>query len=197
MVASEDSPAPDLASAIAAEPDMTSTPFRKEKKEKPGALDRLKSLAGRSRKDKKIDIPKAQNKDAAIVAAASAGTAPDPATVPPTELVEGSTATGSTPAPANPVPPVEPSVLAKLIQSLIDALPPLSPNDPIPKPKPVRKGPDGKPLPPPNSTPIKDPKVIAQLSSPAVMNGSVKSGRRIRYRSCEVRITSSQAPGSG
>ncbi|PPQ73687.1 hypothetical protein CVT24_007321 [Panaeolus cyanescens] len=89
--------------------------------------------------------------------------------------------------PSKPLPP-EPESLAKKIQDLIDNLPlpqpnPNSPNPtkPIPivkNPKPPARDKDGRPIPPPGATPVKDSKLIAFLQSATIMNGGGGVGRR-------------------
>ncbi|KDR67875.1 hypothetical protein GALMADRAFT_146871 [Galerina marginata CBS 339.88] len=104
-----------------------------------------------------------------------------------TELDEpGSTnpSTLSNPAPTSPAPdptnpspspaPPSPTILAKQIQSLIDALPfpsPPSPQTIIRAPKQPKWDPQGRPLPPPDTAHVEDPKLVAFLSDPGVMNG--------------------------
>ncbi|KAF9042485.1 hypothetical protein BJ165DRAFT_1487366 [Panaeolus papilionaceus] len=83
--------------------------------------------------------------------------------------------------PSKPPPP-EPESLAKKIQDLIDSMPFPQPGEgksiPIVKnPKPPARDKDGRPIPPPNATPVKDSKLLAFLSSATIMNGS-DTGRR-------------------
>ncbi|KAG5635050.1 hypothetical protein H0H81_012609 [Sphagnurus paluster] len=67
--------------------------------------------------------------------------------------------------------PAEPTYLARKIQALIDSLPlPGNPRPPTP-PRPPARDSTGRPIPPPDATPIKDSKLIAMLSSATVMNG--------------------------
>lgn len=78
--------------------------------------------------------------------------------------------------------PSEATSLAHRIQALIDSLPfPNTNSDkkiPIPKnPKLPASGPDGRPIPPPDSSPIKDSKLLSWLSSPTIMNGSTLKGK--------------------
>lgn len=77
-----------------------------------------------------------------------------------------------------PDDPAEPTYLARKIQALIDALPlPSSPTSPpTPRPPPKRDA-SGRPIPPPDATPIKDSGFIAMLSSATIMNGSSSSSR--------------------
>ncbi|KIM45655.1 hypothetical protein M413DRAFT_345134 [Hebeloma cylindrosporum] len=87
----------------------------------------------------------------------------------------------STP-PAKTNDPPEADTLAKRIQTLIDSLPFPAPrqNRPLPiikPPKPPARERDGRPIPPPNATPIKDSRLIAFLSSATIMNGSSANGR--------------------
>ncbi|KAF9455390.1 hypothetical protein BDZ94DRAFT_765644, partial [Collybia nuda] len=82
---------------------------------------------------------------------------------------------------ALPDDPAEPTYLARKIQALIDALPlPSSPTTPsappTPKPPPKHDS-SGRPIPPPNATPIKDSRLVAMLSSATIMNGSSSSSR--------------------
>jgi hypothetical protein len=161
----------------------------KEKKDNPGYFRRLKTL----KKDKKPEItttsksqPKVKFIDTQpVIDVRAPDTKPNtgPQSVPDvpevTELAELAAVAEEYTNPSKPVvPPVEPSTLGKLIQSLIDILPPLSPDTPVPKQKPVKKDHYGKPIPPTDSGPIEDPKVIAQLSSPSIMNGSVSTGKK-------------------
>ena len=180
-------PAPDTSTTAAT---AANAPAHREKRDSYGYLGRLKSLAV-NRKDKKVNgttttadqppSPPSKEPEAQPHAAPSTK---DPEAAPPAslpevaELAELAAVAEEYTNPTKPTAlPAEPSALAKLIQSLIDALPPLSPDDPVPKQKPVRKGPDGKPI-PPSDILIKDPRVIAQLSSPSIMNGSSKTGKK-------------------
>jgi len=84
--------------------------------------------------------------------------------------------------PAKATDPPEPDTLAKRIQILIDSLPFPTPRQdrPLPvikPPKPPARERDGRPIPPPNATPIKDSRLIAFLSSATIMNGSSDKGR--------------------
>jgi hypothetical protein len=72
--------------------------------------------------------------------------------------------------------PPAPLTLAQKIRDLIDALPPVTGKEPLPKPKPVKTGPNGKPIPPTIAAPIHDAQLIAQLNSPSIMNGSKEKG---------------------
>ncbi|KAL0950764.1 hypothetical protein HGRIS_007532 [Hohenbuehelia grisea] len=79
--------------------------------------------------------------------------------------------------------PPEPDFLARKIQALIDSLPPVHPPDgkqviKPPKPVPPTRDEDGRPVPPPGSTPIKDEKLIQFLSSSKVMNGDAEGSRQ-------------------
>ncbi|KAF9483889.1 hypothetical protein BDN70DRAFT_873290 [Pholiota conissans] len=83
---------------------------------------------------------------------------------------------------SNPADPAEPTTIAQRIQALIDSLPfPTTNPDkkiPVPKnPKPPARGPDGRPIPPSNASPIKDSKLLGFLSSPTIMNGSTLKGK--------------------
>ncbi|KAF8965595.1 hypothetical protein BDZ97DRAFT_1811424 [Flammula alnicola] len=62
-----------------------------------------------------------------------------------------------------PADPPEATSLAKRIQSL--------------NPKPPARDADGRPIPPPNASPIKDSRLLSFLSSPTIMNGSAVKGR--------------------
>ncbi|PPQ80200.1 hypothetical protein CVT25_003552 [Psilocybe cyanescens] len=78
--------------------------------------------------------------------------------------------------------PPEASTLAKRIQALVDSLPFPTPGQrrsiPIVKdPKSPARDDDGRPVPPPDSTPIQDSRLINFLSSPTIMNGSTVKGR--------------------
>src|SRR6202035_1664049 len=72
--------------------------------------------------------------------------------------------------------PPAPLTLAQKIRDLIDALPPVTGKEPLPKPKPVKTGPNGKPIPPTIAAPLHDAQLIAQLNSPSIMNGSKEKG---------------------
>jgi len=118
-----------------------------QSKETSGALGRLKSLT-KFKKEKKGDV-----------AADSI-------------LAEVAKETLATPNKEQPTP----LTLAQKIRQLVDGLPPVTGNEPLPKSKPVKKGPGGKPIPPTSETPINDPTLIAQLSTPSIMNGSDEKG---------------------
>ncbi|EDR00433.1 uncharacterized protein LACBIDRAFT_295792 [Laccaria bicolor S238N-H82] len=82
-----------------------------------------------------------------------------------------------TPPPGTEEPP-EPTSLAQRIQMLVDSLP--TPNSDISRSpritKPPARDPSGRPIPPPNPTPIKDSRLKAFLNSATIMNGSSNKG---------------------
>ena len=82
-----------------------------------------------------------------------------------------------TPPPGTKEPP-EPTFLAQRIQMLVDSLP--TPNSDISRSpritKPPARDPTGRPIPPPNPTPIKDSRLKAFLNSATIMNGSNEKG---------------------
>ncbi|KAF8149350.1 hypothetical protein B0H34DRAFT_182774 [Crassisporium funariophilum] len=97
-------------------------------------------------------------------------------------VAEGEESESLTEAAASPNEPPEPTTLAKKIQALIDSLPIPTPGQsrPLPivkKPKPPARESDGRPIPPPGASPIKDSRLIAFLSSATIMNGSTLRGR--------------------
>ena len=74
--------------------------------------------------------------------------------------------------------PLEPTSLAQRIQMLVDSLP--TPDSDISRSpritKPPARDPSGRPIPPPNPTPIKDSRLKAFLNSATIMNGSSNKG---------------------
>ena len=80
-----------------------------------------------------------------------------------------------------PTEPDSPDSLAKRIQDIIDHLPlPTAGGGtrPILKPpKPPARDKQGRPIPPPNASPVKDAELIRLLSSATIMNGSREGGR--------------------
>ncbi|TFK44044.1 hypothetical protein BDQ12DRAFT_708087 [Crucibulum laeve] len=77
----------------------------------------------------------------------------------------------------------EPTFLARKIQALIDSLPSSNPppdspprRKPIPKPQPPKRDKNGRPIPPPDATPVKDSRLLSFLQSATIMNGG-KAGQ--------------------
>jgi hypothetical protein len=74
---------------------------------------------------------------------------------------------------------LDPADLAQKVQDLTNTLQTPTPGSthPAPKPHPPARGRDGRPIPPPGSTPIKDADLIALLQDASYMNGSEEEGR--------------------
>jgi hypothetical protein len=147
--------------------------------------ERLKKLAAKLKKaDKgvpsspKVTLGEIQPPDTSSSSGASAGPSHGHAKL--LSMVAELDEPGGNTPPAKATDPPEPDTLAKRIQTLIDSLPFPTPRQNrtiIKTPKPPAHERDGRPIPPPNATPIKDSRLIAFLSSATIMNGSSDKDR--------------------
>ncbi|KAJ7273354.1 hypothetical protein C8J57DRAFT_1179212 [Mycena rebaudengoi] len=131
------------------------------------ALQRIKKLGGKLKRSKKGDkIPEESElaEDVPVAVEENVDEAP--------QLLLESTVDSA----QLPFETPEPDTLAQRIRALITSLPNGSVHPPV-KADPPPLDPDGRPIPPPSATPIKDPKLIALLSDPEFMNGSLDDGR--------------------